>query len=110
MARENDFQITVQELKTRLEQGDNLVLVDVREPFEYDICRLEGARLIPLGQLSLRVNELDPKQEIVLYCHAGIRSMRALVMLYQAGFDRIKNLTGGIDAWALEIDPHMPRY
>ena len=106
----NPFEITARELKERLDRGDDLFLLDVREPFEYQICKLEGSKLIPLGEVPARINELDSEREIIVYCHAGVRSARAVGWLFQAGFNKIKNLTGGIHAWAEEVDPTMPRY
>ena len=85
-------------------------MVDVREPYEYDICRLPGARLIPLRQLPDRMHELSRDTEIVLQCHHGIRSMHALQLLRVAGFARCKNLRGGIQAWAEEVDGTMTTY
>lgn len=103
-------ELTVVALKARLERGDPLVLIDVREPFEYAICHLPGGQLIPLGQLAVRCDELDKTQEIVLYCHRGNRSLYALRQLQAAGFTRCWNLQGGVQAWAREIDPEMPTY
>jgi adenylyltransferase/sulfurtransferase len=106
----NEFEISAVQLHARLERGEELCLLDVREPFEYQICQLTNATLIPLGELVWRVDELDKGKEIIIYCHAGVRSARAVAMLYQAGFDKVKNLIGGIDAWAVDVDPRMPRY
>jgi len=103
------LQITVEELKQRFDEGDPPFLLDVREQYEYGICNL-GAYLIPLRQLPQRMLELDRDKEIVVHCHVGSRSQRAVEMLYEAGFKNVKNLVGGIDAWAQKIDPRMPRY
>jgi len=84
--------------------------VDMREPYEYELCHLEGARLLPLGQLPGRMDELDKAEEIVVYCHVGVRSTQAVSLLRRAGFSNVRNLQGGIDAWACEIDRQMPRY
>ncbi len=105
-----EWEIGPQELKARRERGDELVVVDVREPHEAAIARLPGATLIPLNSLPERVSELDSSREIVLHCHHGQRSMRALEFLRQAGFRKLKNLHGGIDAWSREVDPSVPRY
>ena len=105
-----DFEMTPEELRARMEQGDDLLIVDVREPHEHDICRIGGAKLMPLSRFAAEVSQLSSTQEIVLYCHRGIRSMTALKFLRKAGFRRLKNLQGGIDAWARRIDPDMPRY
>lgn len=105
-----DGVITARELKARMDSGVPFVLVDVREPHEYEINRIPGSRLLPLSQLAERMHELSSADDIVLHCKAGLRSAQALAILRQAGFSRLKNLTGGIDAWASEVDPTMPRY
>lgn len=84
--------------------------MDVREPRELEICHIERARLIPLGQLPGRRGELDGHQEIVTHCHKGSRSLQALEILRAAGFSKVRSLTGGIDAWATDVDPSAPRY
>jgi len=86
------------------------VLLDVREPWEFQTCRLENARLVPLRELPARVSELDPAAETVLICHHGGRSMQAALFLQRNGFDRVHNLAGGVDAWARSVDPAMPVY
>jgi adenylyltransferase/sulfurtransferase len=103
------FEIGPRELAAALERGE-VTLIDVREPHEYEITHIEGARLIPLGRLPERLGELDSSEEIVLHCHYGERSMRALEFLRQSGFRKLKNLRGGIDAWSREVDPKVPRY
>ena len=102
-------EIHVEELKQRLDGGEDLVLVDVREPHEYPICNL-GGRLIPLGELPRRVHELDSSRNMVVHCLSGGRSARAVAFLRQAGFRKVRNLAGGIRAWADRIDPRMPKY
>jgi adenylyltransferase/sulfurtransferase len=102
-------EITPGELKQLLDRGKKVTLLDVREPFEYDFSRLEGSRLIPLGELGRRVNELDKMDDIVVYCHVGNRSATAVEFLAAKGF-KARNLHGGIRAWADEIDPSMPVY
>jgi adenylyltransferase/sulfurtransferase len=102
--------ITVKDLKAKLDRGDAFRLIDVREPFEWDICRIPGATLIPLGQLPARLSELDSADEIVLQCKSGARSARALRLLQEAGFGKVWNVEGGIAAWAEEIDPAVPKY
>jgi sulfur-carrier protein adenylyltransferase/sulfurtransferase len=102
--------ITVHELKQKLEAREQVQLIDVREPFEYEIVRIDGARLIPLGELSGRLDEVERSGQTIVHCHTGMRSARAVELLRQAGFDNVFNLTGGIDAWANEIDPEMERY
>ncbi len=104
------WDISAPELAARLRQGNHLKLLDVREPHELEISRLPGADLIPLGQLAGRLSELDSAQELVVFCKAGTRSARALELLRSAGFRKVKNLKGGINAWAREIDPSLPVY
>ena len=102
--------LEVEELAELLRQGRRLTLLDVRTPAEHSICRLEGSELIPIQVLGHRWEELDPQEEIVVYCHTGGRSLRAARFLRTMGFLRAKNLKGGIDAWAEKYDPDMPRY
>ena len=102
-------EITPRELKTRLDRGDDLYILDVREPHEYQICNLRG-NLIPLGQLPNRVNELDSSREIVAHCRSGKRSADAVEFLRKAGFQKVWNLKGGILAWSDEVDPSVPKY
>jgi sulfur-carrier protein adenylyltransferase/sulfurtransferase len=101
--------ISVEEFKQRLDRGDDLFILDVREPHEYQICNLNG-HLIPLGDLPKRVHELDSSKEIIAYCRSGARSAKAVQFLRQAGFLKVKNLTGGVLAWADKVDPSMPKY
>lgn len=103
------WDITAKELAERLEQN-NVMLLDVREPHELEISRLPGAVNIPLGQLAARLSELDSAREMVVFCKAGTRSARALELLLSAGFRKVKNLKGGINAWAREVDPSLPIY
>jgi len=102
-------EITPRQLKVRLERGDRLFILDVREPHEYQICNLRG-HLIPLGELPRRVHELDSSQEIVAHCRSGKRSAEAVEFLRKAGFRKIHNLKGGILAWSDEVDSSMPKY
>jgi adenylyltransferase/sulfurtransferase len=102
-------EMQVEELKARLERGDDLFILDVREPHEYDICNL-GGHLIPLGEIPSRVHELDTSREIVAHCRSGVRSAKAVNFLRQAGFKKVHNLAGGILAWADRVDPSMPKY
>lgn len=104
------FTITVQELKQKVDRGDKFVLVDVREPWEYNIAKIQGAQLIPLGSLGAEYKKLDPTVEIIIHCHKGMRSMDATQFLLQQGFKNVKNLTGGISAWSMLIDPSVPQY
>ncbi len=101
--------ITVEELKSRLDRGEEIFVLDVREPQEYALCNL-GGHLIPQNELPNRIGELDPSKDIVVHCRTGIRSARATALLRQMGFRKVRNLAGGIDAWARRIDPSMPRY
>jgi len=102
-------EMQVEELKRRLDAGENLYVLDVREPHEYQICNI-GGHLIPLGDLPKRVNELDSSRDIVAHCRSGVRSAKAVGFLQQAGFKKVHNLAGGILAWADRIDPKMPKY
>ncbi len=102
-------EITPKELKARLDRGDDLFILDVREPHEYQICNL-GGHLIPLGDLPQRVSELDSSREIVAHCRSGKRSAEASEFLRQAGFKKVLNLKGGILAWSDEVDPTVPKY
>jgi adenylyltransferase/sulfurtransferase len=102
-------EMQVEELKQRLDRGDDLFILDVREPHEYQICNI-GGHLIPLGDLPRRVNELDTSKEIVAHCRSGVRSAKAVNFLRQAGFKKVHNLAGGILAWADRVDPSMPKY
>jgi adenylyltransferase/sulfurtransferase len=105
-----DWDITVQELKQKIDGGENPHLIDVREPHEWEIACLEAANLIPLGELAARMHELDSADDLVLFCKTGVRSTRALELLAGAGFRKVKNLKGGINAWAQEIDSSLPVY
>ena len=102
-------EMQVEELKRRLDAGEDLFVLDVREPHEYQICNINGY-LIPLGDLPKRVHELDSSREIVAHCRSGVRSGKAVDFLRQAGFKKVHNLAGGILAWADRVDPKMPKY
>jgi sulfur-carrier protein adenylyltransferase/sulfurtransferase len=102
-------EITPKELKSRLDKGDDLFILDVREPHEYQICNL-GGKLIPLGEISRRAHELDSSREIVVHCRSGKRSAEAAEFLRTAGFRKLLNLKGGILAWSDEVDPSVPKY
>ncbi len=103
-------EISPEELKQKLDDNESVLLLDVREPSEYDIVHINGARLIPLNTLPHHVDSLPSDQEIVVYCHHGQRSLYAVAYLQQNEFTAAKNLIGGIDQWAAEIDPTLPRY
>ncbi len=102
-------EIQPEELKRRLDAGEDIFVLDVREPHEYQICHINGY-LIPLGDLAKRVNELDSSREIVAHCRSGVRSAKAVDFLRQAGFKKVKNLAGGILAWSDKVDPKLPKY
>jgi adenylyltransferase/sulfurtransferase len=102
--------ISVTELKAKQDRCEKFVLLDVREKFEYEICRIPGSKLIPLPELPSRMSELDSADEIVLHCKSGVRSAKALKLLKEAGFSKVWNVTGGIEAWADDVDPDMPKY
>jgi len=98
------------EVKAKIDRGDPFVLIDVREPHEYQICRIPNAKLIPLGDLPKRVNELNSADEIVAHCKSGVRSAKAVDFLKQAGFRKVRNMRGGILAWSDKVDPSVPKY
>jgi adenylyltransferase/sulfurtransferase len=102
-------EIQPEELKAKLDAGEDIFILDVREPHEYQICNLQGY-LIPLGELPKRVHELDSSREIVAHCRSGVRSAKAVTFLQQAGFRKVKNLAGGILAWSDKVDPSVPKY
>ena len=106
----SDLDIDVEALGPRLARESPPFLLDVRSPQEWAICRLPGAVLIPVDQLETRLDEVEREREIVVYCHSGMRSAMAAKLLRDQGYDRVRNLAGGIDAWAERIDPKMPRY
>jgi molybdopterin/thiamine biosynthesis adenylyltransferase/rhodanese-related sulfurtransferase/molybdopterin converting factor small subunit len=103
-------EITASQLKAELDQDRDVFLLDVRKPVEYDICKLDGAHLIPLDELLDRVHELDSARDIVVHCRSGARSATAIGMLQAAGFRKLRNLKGGILAWADDVDPSIPKY
>lgn len=102
-------QISVQELKQRLDAGEDLFILDVREPFEYRIANI-GGKLIPLNEVPHRLDEIDRNREIVVHCKMGGRSQKVAEFLTQAGYPKVKNLAGGILAWTEQIDPTVPKY
>jgi rhodanese-related sulfurtransferase len=103
-------EITPQELKARLDRHDSPVLLDVRQHWETRLCRLENAIHIPIEEIELRTDELDPDQELVVYCHQGVRSAAVADYLRRLGFRNVKNLAGGLDSWSRAVDPSMRRY
>jgi len=104
------YAISPKELKTRIDKGDKLVLVDVREEWEYSLAKLDNSILIPLGTLPQSLTRLSPDSEIIAICHHGMRSADATNFLLQQGFPNVKNLVGGIDAWSILVDGTVPRY
>lgn len=109
-APKSDAVIDAQEVKSKLDRGDDFVLIDVREPHEYQIARIPGARLIPLGELPKRLSELNPDADIVAHCKSGARSQKAVDLLKKNGFKHVRNMTGGILAWSDKVDPSVPKY
>ncbi|HSI89240.1 MAG TPA: rhodanese-like domain-containing protein [Pyrinomonadaceae bacterium] len=104
-------EISATELKARMDAGEKIQLIDVRQPEEYAFARIKGAKLIPLGELMQRVDEIDRDRETVIHCKMGARSARAVAALQQSGFPgTLKNLRGGITAWSNEVDPRVPKY
>ena len=103
--------ITAKELNELLQSGANIQLIDVRQPAEYNFARIPGAKLIPLGEILNRIDELDPERELIIHCKMGGRSAQAIMALERAGFKgNMKNLRGGITAWSNEVDPKVPKY
>ena len=103
-------QISATELKTRIQNEDQLFLLDVREPNEFQYASIENSVLIPLNQIPQRLGELNPQQEIIVICHHGVRSQQACMYLDNSGFENITNLIGGIDAWSCTCDSSVRRY
>jgi molybdopterin/thiamine biosynthesis adenylyltransferase/rhodanese-related sulfurtransferase/molybdopterin converting factor small subunit len=105
-----DDAIDALELKHKIDRGDNFVLLDVREPYEYRIAKIPGSRLIPLGEVPNHLGELDSEADIVAYCRSGVRSQKAVDLLKANGFKHVRNMTGGILAWSDKVDPSVPKY
>ena len=104
-------QMSPSELRDYLTQAATApTLLDVREPWEYQHCHIDGSQLLPMGQIPTAYQDLNPEDEIVVICHHGVRSQQVCGFLSRAGFKNVINLSGGIDAWAREVDPHMPTY
>jgi len=106
----SDWNISPLDLKTKLDRGEKPVLLDVREPWEYQLAHIDGSLLIPLNEIAARKEEIESETEVVILCHHGIRSLAALEYLRRQGFTNLKNLAGGIDAWSMRADPRVPRY
>ncbi len=105
-----DEEATVEELKTRLDRRESFLLLDVREPQEFEICRIPGSVLIPLGDLPSRLSELEGRDDMIVHCKSGVRSGKAVKLLREAGYSKARNLKGGILAWIDRIDPTLPKY
>jgi len=106
-----DYEITPEEVKSKLEAKQDLVLLDVREPWEFQTASITGAKLMPMGDVPSRAHqELDPEEHIVVMCHHGVRSMNVTVWLRQQGFENVQSMRGGIDAWSRQVDPKVPMY
>jgi rhodanese-related sulfurtransferase len=106
----SDLEITAADLKKRLDAGEKILLVDVREPWENQQCRIEGSVLIPMGTIPANLQKLDTDEPVVCYCHHGMRGMDVANWLRPQGVSTAKSLAGGIDRWSMEIDPKVPRY
>src|ERR1700747_940860 len=106
----DDIQITPKEVSERIARGYKMLWVAVREPWEFGLCKVPGAKLIPLGSLPASLNELLDADEVICYCHHGMRSLDAAAWWRQQGVERAKSMAGGIERWSAEIDPNVPRY
>jgi rhodanese-related sulfurtransferase len=105
-----DFEISAGQVKAMLKHGDQFTLLDVREPWELEKARLEASKNIPMGDVPMRVQELDPEEHIVVMCHHGVRSLSVTNWLRQQGFEKVQSMRGGIDGWARTVDPKVPLY
>ena len=104
-------QITATELKSRMDTGEDVQLIDVRNPNEYELAKIPTAKLIPMGEVMSRIAELDPSREAIIHCHSGGRSAHVIQALQQSGYEgELTNLAGGITAWSHEVDPSVPTY
>jgi rhodanese-related sulfurtransferase len=106
----SEIEILPSEVKTRLDKGEKLTLIDVREPKEHAICRIEGATLIPMGSIPANLQMLDTDDDVICFCHHGVRSFDVAGWLRQQGVTSARSMAGGIERWSLEIDPRVPRY
>lgn len=106
-----DYEISPEEVKRKLDQGEGFTLLDVREPWEFETAHMEGAKLLPMGDIPSRAHqELDPEDHIVVVCHHGVRSMNVTAWLRQQGFEKAQSMRGGIDAWSRVVDKNVPTY
>lgn len=106
----DSLEITPAELKKKLDAGEKLLLIDVREPWEHQTCRIEGARLIPMRTIPANLQSLDVDEPVICYCHHGMRSLDVAVWLQKQGVESARSLAGGIDKWSADIDPKIPKY
>lgn len=106
----DDLEITPKNLKARLDRGEKFLLVDVRQQWEFELCKIDGAKLVPLDALSSSLPEIAAADDVVVYCHHGRRSLDAVVFLRQQGVEGARSMAGGIERWSTEIDPQVPRY
>jgi len=106
----DNLEITPKEVKQRLERGEKLLLVDVRQQWEFDMCRIDGAKLVPLNVLPGSLEAFANAEDVIVYCHHGRRSLDAVVFLRQQGVQGARSMAGGIERWSQEIDPSVPRY
>lgn len=106
----NNLEISPREVKQRLDRGEKLFLVDVREPHEHALCGIEGATLIPMGAIPANLQQLDSDEDVICFCHHGMRSLDVANWLRSKGVTTAKSMAGGIDRWSTEIDPKVPRY
>ncbi|HTZ56901.1 MAG TPA: rhodanese-like domain-containing protein [Acidobacteriaceae bacterium] len=107
-----DLEITARDVADRISSGEKeLILLDVREPWEFQTAQIAGSRLVPMGEIPSRVfQEFDPEAHIVTICHSGVRSLNVAVWMRNQGFEKVQSLSGGIDSWSREVDPAVPRY
>ena len=106
-----DYEITAEEVKGKLDAGERFMLLDVREPWEFETAKISCAKLMPMGDVPSRAHqELDPDDHIVVMCHHGVRSMNVTVWLRQQGFENVQSMRGGIDAWSRNVDQRVPMY
>lgn len=106
-----DYEISVEDVKGKMDAGESFTLLDVREPWEFETARITGAKLMPMGDVPSRAHqELDPEDHTVVMCHHGVRSMNVTVWLRQQGFEKAQSMRGGIDAWSRQVDEKVPKY
>jgi len=106
-----DYEITPEDVKSKIDAAEAFTLLDVREPWEFEIARIDSAKLMPMGDVPSRAHqELDPEEHIVVMCHHGVRSMNVTVWLRQQGFENVQSMRGGIDAWSRRVDGKVPMY